>query len=276
MCVLSRMNPDVATVTRTTKSAYILAMDRQTSYQLRSRRVDVLQEDDWVLVLSKPSGLLVIPDRYDRAKEHLQGLLTANGMAVWIVHRLDRETSGVIVVARTAEVHAELNRQFEEREVRKQYLAVCRGASEKEHATIDLPLAPHKHVEGRMVVDRKNGKESVTEVRIAERFDGFVAVEAHPKTGRTHQIRVHLAEVGLPLIADPIYGDGEPFFLSQVKRSYREGDETEKPLLSRTALHAQSITFRHPHTASDLTVEAPLPKDLRSVLQTLRKYAPPR
>ncbi|HAZ07981.1 MAG TPA: RluA family pseudouridine synthase, partial [Elusimicrobia bacterium] len=191
-------------------------------------------------------------------------------------HRLDRDTSGVIIVARTAESHANINAQFEGREVGKQYLAVCRGSSEKERATIDLPLAPHRHVEGRMVVDRKNGKECVTELRIAERFDGYVAVEARPRTGRTHQIRVHLAESGLPLIADPLYGDGAPFFLSQIKRSFRAGELDEKPLLSRTALHAQSITIRHPQTLSELTVEAPLPKDIRSVLQALRKYAPLR
>ncbi|MEK6650789.1 MAG: RluA family pseudouridine synthase [Bacteroidota bacterium] len=251
-------------------------MDRQTAYLLRSHKVDVLLEDDSVLVLSKPAGLLVLPDRYDKSVPNLLRMLTAYDMPVWVVHRLDRDTSGVIVFARTAEVHADLNAQFEGREVEKHYVAICRGTPEKDEGLIDLPLGPHRHVEGRTVVDRKEGKDSVTNYRVSERFDGHVAVEAHPRTARTHQIRVHLAERGMPIVADPLYGDGKPFFLSRIKRGSREGLEPEKPLLARTALHVLSVTFRHPHTSVPCTVKAPLPKDLRSVLQALRKYAPSR
>lgn len=251
-------------------------MDRQTAYLLRSHKVDVLLEDDSVLVLSKPAGLLVLPDRYNKSIPNLLRMLTAYDMPVWVVHRLDRDTSGVIVFARTAAVHADLNAQFEGREVEKRYIAICRGTTENDEGTIDLPLGPHRHVEGRTVVDRKGGKECVTDYRVSERFEAHVTVEAHPHTGRTHQIRVHLAETGMPIVADPLYGDGEPFFLSRIKRGFREGAEPEKPLLARTALHALSITFRHPHTSVPCTVQAPLPKDLRSILQALRKYAPLR
>lgn len=251
-------------------------MQRQTAYRLRTQRVEVLHEDAALLVLAKPSGLLVIPDRYDRSIPNLLDLLTADGESVWVVHRLDRDTSGVIVLARTAGSHADLNAQFEGRDVHKRYLALCRGGHASESGTIDLPLAPHTRIDGRMVVDRHRGKESITDYRIVERFAGYSLVEALPKTGRTHQIRVHLAETGLPIVADPIYGDRELFRLSAIKRGYREGAEPEKPLLARTALHAASIEFRHPMTGAPVRFEAELPKDLRSALQALRKYAPLR
>lgn len=251
-------------------------MERQTAYQLRRNRAEVLHEDGAIVVLAKPAGLLVIPDRYDRSIPNLQDLLGAHGEPIWVVHRLDRDTSGVIIFARTAEAHAELNGQFEGRDVRKRYLALCRGGAGADAGTIDLPLSHHPRVDGRMVVDRKGGRESVTDYRIVERFAGYALVEALPKTGRTHQIRVHLAETGLPIVADPVYGDREPFWLSAVKRGYREGVEPEKPLLARTALHAASIEFRHPQTGAAVTFEATLPKDLRSALQSLRKYAPLR
>jgi RluA family pseudouridine synthase len=251
-------------------------MERQTAYRLRTQRAGVLHEDGALLVISKPAGLLVIPDRYDRSIPNLHDLLTADGESVWVVHRLDRDTSGVIAFARTAEAHADLNAQFEGRDVRKRYLALCRGSHEAESGTIDLPLAPHSRIDGRMVVDRHRGKESVTDFKINERFAGYALVEAAPKTGRTHQIRVHLAEAGLPIVADPFYGDREAFRLSAIKKGYREGAEPEKPLLARTALHAASIEFRHPSSGATVSFEAELPKDLRSALQALRKYAPAR
>lgn len=248
-------------------------MQRLTAYQLRSLTVGVLFEDDDLLVLNKPSGLLVLPDRYDEAKANLIGLLTAAEKEMYVVHRLDRETSGVIVLAKTREAHAALNTQFEERTTAKVYHAVCRGGTSADEGIIDKPLSEHAHVRGKMRVDLKNGKDSVTEYRILERFNGFVFVEALPKTGRTHQIRVHLAEEGMPVAGDSMYGDGEPFKLSDIKRDYREGEEPEKPLLDRTALHAHSLTFQHPSRNEEQTYVAPLPKDMRSVLQVLRKYA---
>ncbi|MCU0452893.1 MAG: RluA family pseudouridine synthase [Bacteroidetes bacterium] len=251
-------------------------MERQTAYQLRHHRAEVLHEDGAILALAKPAGLLVIPDRYDRSIPNLQDLLSAQGEPIWTVHRLDRDTSGVIIFARTAEAHADLNTQFEGRDVRKRYLALCRGGAGPEAGTIDLPLSHHPRVDGRMVVDRKGGRESVTEYRLVERFAGYVLVEALPKTGRTHQIRIHLAETDLPIVADPIYGDREAFRLSTIKKGYREGAEPEKPLLIRTALHAASIEFRHPQSGATVMFEAALPKDLRSALQSLRKYAPLR
>jgi RluA family pseudouridine synthase len=251
-------------------------MERQTAYRLRTLRAGVLYEDAALLVLAKPSGVLVIPDRYDRSVPNLYDLLTADGESVWVVHRLDRDTSGAILFARTAEAHADLNSQFEARGVQKRYLALCRGGHAEESGTIDLPLAPHTRVDGRMVVDRHRGKESVTDFRIVERFAGFALVEAIPRTGRTHQIRIHLAEAGLPIVGDPVYGDREAFRLSAIKRGYRAGAEPEKPLLARTALHAASIEFRHPSSGETVKYEADLPKDLRSALQSLRKYAPSR
>ncbi|HAV22202.1 MAG: hypothetical protein A2X67_00810 [Ignavibacteria bacterium GWA2_55_11] len=251
-------------------------MQRLTAYQLRSLGVGVLIEDGHILALNKPSGLLVLPDRYDEAKANLIGLLTSAEPEMYVVHRLDRETSGVIVLAKTKDAHASLNAQFEARSTSKVYHAVCKGEAEADEGIIDMPLSEHSHVRGKMRPDMKNGKDSITSYRVLERFDGFVSVEARPKTGRTHQIRVHLAQSGMPIVGDGMYGDGVPFKLSAIKRGYKEGEEPEKPLLERTALHAYLLTFRHPASGEEMTLEAPLPKDMRSVMQALRKYAKSR
>jgi 23S rRNA-/tRNA-specific pseudouridylate synthase len=122
-----------------------------------------------------------------------------------------------------------------------------------------------------MKVDKKKGKEAVTEFSVLEQFQGYAFVEARPKTGRLHQIRVHLQAIGLPILGDNIYGRGEGFFLSQVKSGYKSAGD-EKPLLSRTALHAASLTFHHPTTSESVTAQAKLPKDMNSVLKYLRKF----
>ena len=122
-----------------------------------------------------------------------------------------------------------------------------------------------------MNVDQKHGKPSVTDYMVVESFDGYALVEAEPKSGRTHQVRVHLASEGIPIICDRLYGSGKPFYLSQVKpRYYTEGDE--KPLLSRTALHARQITFGYPGTGDKMDCRSEMPKDMRSVLNYLRKF----
>lgn len=246
-------------------------MQRITLYQLRTLGASVLREEDSLLVINKPSGLLVIPDRYNPDEANLLSALMALGEEVYVVHRIDRETSGVLVLARTKEAHADLNQQFEEHSVDKRYLALCKGTSSIEKGVIDLPLGenPATH---RMRPDRGAGKPSITEYTILQGLNGYSLVEARPKTGRTHQIRVHLAAIGLPIIGDALYGDGKPFRLSEIKRDYKKGKEAEKPLLSRTALHAANIVFRHPVTHQPVTLFADMPKDMRSALRAIEKY----
>lgn len=123
-----------------------------------------------------------------------------------------------------------------------------------------------------MRVDKKHGKESATEYRLLQQFRGYAFLELRPRTGRMHQIRVHLNAIGLPVVADPLYGEGKPFFLSEIKVNYRAGEEAEKPLLSRTALHARSLSVTHSTTGERVTWTAEIPKDIRSVLRALEKY----
>ncbi len=235
-------------------------------------------EDESIVVIDKPAHLLVLPDRYDHSMVNLYHVLREEFGEIFVVHRIDKETSGVIVFAKDAETHASLSQQFEERDVEKTYLAIVTGTPGGPEGKIDVPIAPSQTHPGVMKVNRKHGKASVTNYRVVESFDGYALLEAEPESGRTHQIRVHLASIGLPIMCDKVYGDGAPFYLSHVKKKYfNEGDE--KPLLSRTALHAGSVSFTHPRTGERVAFNSDLPKDMRSVLNYLRKFrsgiAPP-
>ena len=237
----------------------------------------ILLEDDAVLAINKPSGLLVLPDRYDHTLLNLYDLLKETFGTIFVVHRIDRETSGVVLFAKTAEAHAKLNTAFEQRQVEKKYRAIVArsarqaGTSHTDSDSINLPIIENEHGVRKMKIDTKKGKEARTDYTVMEWFDGYALVEARPHTGRTHQIRVHLSAIGLPILADPLYGDGRGFFLSTIKRNY-QGKEVEQPLLGRTALHAFSLSFSHPITNGNILVEAPLPKDMEAVLKALRKY----
>lgn len=231
----------------------------------------ILLEDDAVLAMNKPAGLLVLPDRYDNNLLNLYDLLKETFGTIFIVHRIDRETSGVVIFAKTAEAHAHLNTAFEKRQVEKKYRAIVAGASRADSDSINLPIIENEHGIRKMKVDRKKGKETRTDYTVIERFGGYTLVEARPYTGRTHQIRVHLSAIGLPILADSLYGDGRGFFLSTIKRNYQRKGE-EQPLLGRTALHAFSLLFSHPVTKENILIETPLPKDMKAVLKVLRKY----
>ena len=231
----------------------------------------ILLEDDAVLAINKPAGLLVLPDRYDHNLLNLYDLLKETFGTIFVVHRIDRETSGVVLFAKTAEAHAQLSTAFEQRQVEKKYRAIVAGTSHTDSDSINLPIIENEHGIRKMKIDTKKGKEARTDYTVMERFDGYALVEARPHTGRTHQIRIHLSSIGLPILADPLYGDGRGFFLSTIKRNY-QGKEEEQPLLRRTALHAFSLSFSHPVTNRKILVEAPLPKDMEAVLKALRKY----
>ena len=230
---------------------------------MRGRAVDaasvepaVLFSDDEVLAIAKPSGLATVPDRYDTARAHVRAMLEPRWGRVWLVHRLDRDASGVLVLARTAAAHRELNRQFEAREVDKTYLALVAGRPEWGERRIDAPLRPSGDRRHRTVVDPARGKESVTEVRVLESFTRHALIEARPATGRAHQIRAHLAWAGHPILADPLYG-GPPAI------------EAAEGIIARLALHAVRLELRHPATGAPLVVEAPIADDFAAALATL-------
>ncbi len=213
--------------------------------------LSILFMDEHLLAVNKPAGLPTLPDGYDRSAPCLIDLLKQKYDRLWVVHRLDKATSGVIVFARTAEVHRALNIAFDSGEVHKIYHAITIGVPSWDEHTIDLPLRPDGDRRHRTVIDAQHGKLAVTHLRVLERFEQHTLIEARPETGRTHQIRAHLAALYLPLVGDVLYGGQATF-------------------LERVALHAHSIEFEHPVTHAALTIEAPYPPDFTQALRRLR------
>ncbi len=236
-------------------------------------RVPLLYEDDELVIVNKKAGDLTIPDRFDPGAFNLQRYFNQRYGHIFIVHRLDRETSGVLCMARTEAAHRHLSQQFENRTVQKIYLAIVDGCPLQEEGVIDEPIAPHPGRPGSMIIAR-DGRPALTHYRVLERFKSFALLEADLKTGRTHQVRVHCKAIGHPLAVDALYGKREGFYLSEVKgRRYNLGrGKEERPLLSRTALHAHKLTIDHPGNDERLTFEAELPKDMAAMLNQLRKW----
>ena len=246
-------------------------MKRKLNFLLKSRNASIIFEDDSIIVIDKPANLLVIPDRYNQSIPNLYHILKGELGEIFVVHRIDKETSGVIVFAKNAMAHSNLNDQFENRQVEKTYCAIVNGTPAELQGKINTPITESQNHPGIMKVDLKRGKPSLTDYKVVESFNGYAFVAAAPKTGRMHQIRIHLASIGTPIMCDRIYGDGKPFFLSHIKTKYfSEGDE--KPLLSRAALHAESISFYYSAKNERVTFAAEIPKDMRSVLNYLRKF----
>jgi len=249
--------------------------------------VDVLHEDDHCLVVDKPAGLPVEPDRWDSEKACLVGSLDALAEAraeafrPRLVHRLDRDTSGAVLVAKTVEAERQLRRAFDEDRIEKRYLALVEGElriEEGEVHVVELPIGPDRRRSGRMVVT-DDGKPARTDVRVARRFRGYSLLECRPRTGRTHQIRVHLAGIGFPLAVDPMYGRRTALYLSEIKSSYRPKKGRPEPaLLARLALHAHGLRFPPVGASAEPTlgVESPVPRDLERALKQLAKVRPPR
>jgi len=233
---------------------------------------NIIFEDKHLLIVHKPSGLLTIPDRYDVDKSNLLQMLRNDFGEVYTVHRLDRETSGILCFARTEEAHQYLSQQFQDRTVEKVYYALLDGILNEEQGEIDQPIAPHPTISGKMITTAK-GKPSLTHYQVIERFKNYTLVEADIKTGRTHQIRVHFAALGHPLAVDAVYGRADAFYLSKVKRNYHFSKyKEERPLMSRTSLHAFRLCFTHPADQTRHCYEADLPKDFSAVLKQLRKW----
>lgn len=237
----------------------------------------MVYEDAEVIAFDKPAGLLTAPDRWDKSRENLMGKVHAVlGREVANVHRLDAATSGLLLCAKGKAVLVALSGQWEGRAVDKRYGALVAGLVGADAFSVDLPLAEDWKVPGRMRVSHSTGKKAETVVRVLERFAGYTWVECEPRTGRTHQIRVHLAERGHPIVGDPFYGDPAPLELSRIKRGYkRKAGEEERPLLARLALHAWRLRLTHPGTGEPLELEAPLPGEIEVALKLLRRYAAP-
>lgn len=238
------------------------------------KKLEIIFEDDDLVFVNKPSGMLSIPDRYATHLPNVYNLLQKKYEQIFTVHRLDRETSGLICFAKNEEMHKAMNLLFQNRVVEKFYYVLVSGVMSKDEGTIDKPIAQNRLDSSKMVV-AKRGKDSVTLYKVLERFKDVSVVEAQIQTGRTHQIRVHFEALGYPLLVDKTYGKKEAFFVSSLKgRKFNLGkDEEERPLLSRTSLHSNRLIFEHPRTKQKIEVEAPLPKDIHAVVKQLRKWS---
>ncbi len=237
--------------------------------------IDTLYEDDDILIVNKPAGMLVVPDRFNAALPSLNKTMEKKaGQKVWVVHRLDRDTSGVLCFAKNEIAHRYLSILFQERDVNKYYAGLVTGIVVPDNGRIENFIAEHPANNGKMIVARK-GKVAVTDYRVAEQWPLYALMQFQIHTGRTHQIRVHMQSIGHPLVCDPLYGDGKPFMLSDIKRKYRmsEKDEEERPLLSRLALHAYKLEF-YKEDGTAIVAEAPLPKDMAACVKQLNKWCP--
>ena len=226
---------------------------------------EIIKETDDFVAINKPAGLLSIPDR-EADEISLKKILKDIYGEIYTVHRLDRETSGVIIFAKNESAHKYLSKLFEERTVEKYYLGLVNGTPAEKENTIDAPIAQHSVKSTKMII-HKRGKPSVTDYKVLEQFRKFSYLQFRIHTGRTHQIRVHMQHIGHPIVCDPVYGDGAPVLLSSLKKNYHlsKSEEEERPILSRLALHSYRIVF------DDHNISAEPPKDIRALLQQLRK-----
>jgi RluA family pseudouridine synthase len=234
----------------------------------------VIYEDDDLLAFDKPSGLLVAPDHWDKDREYLMRLVHQHwSPAVANAHRLDRDTSGVLLCAKTPESLRRLCEAFDEHRVAKTYLALTRSGPREDRQVVAAAIAPDPRRGGRMRIDPA-GKPAETDVEVLERYAAgrFALVRAMPRTGRTHQVRVHLAHLGCPIVGDGLYGGGGGLLLSEFKPHYKRKPGPERPLIARLALHAQSLTLDHPTTGQPITITADLPKDFTLALKHLRRH----
>lgn len=247
--------------------------------------IPVLFEDAHLLALDKPSGLLTSPDRYDPNRPNLMKLLHA-GIAQqkpWArernltylanAHRLDFGTSGVILLAKSKPVLVALANLFGAEKPVKKYVALAWGHPADKDFEVDARLSQHPVKIGEMRVDPKGGKKSNTRFEVLEQYSDWCLLHCLPRTGRTHQIRIHLKHAGFPIVGDELYG-GKMLWLSRLKKDYRlKAGREERPLMARVALHAGELAVTHPVTDELVTIQAEWPKDLRVALKYLRQYA---
>ncbi|MFL5245441.1 MAG: RluA family pseudouridine synthase [Gemmataceae bacterium] len=242
--------------------------------------LEVLYEDEFLAIINKPSDMVVHP-----AKGHWSGTLVnaiqfkfpklsqINGdYRPGIVHRLDRDTSGAILVAKEEQTHRDLSMQFERRKVFKEYVALTAGVPDRDSDYIEGRIAHHPHDRVKMIVtdEEEEGRDACSFYEVLERFRGYAYCQISPRTGRTHQIRVHLASIGCPVLADKVYSGRDCLRLSDLVAGLPS--EKDEILLSRQALHARRIRFQHPRRRQTIEAEAPLPPEFEKTLEAFRRF----
>jgi 23S rRNA pseudouridine1911/1915/1917 synthase len=230
---------------------------------------ETIFENESFIVINKPSGLLSIPDRM-QSEMSLKDMLIQQYGEIFTVHRLDKETSGVIVFAKDEQTHKQFSQSFEGGEIIKNYVGLVHGKMISEQGSIDAPIMEHPRKKGKMIIHEK-GKSSLTDYEVLENFRLFSWARFNLRTGRTHQIRVHMEHIGHSIVCDELYGSDEPVYLSSLKRHYNlsKKEDSERAILSRLALHSLQLKFDL--NGEHYEFEAEIPKDLKAVLQQLRK-----
>jgi 23S rRNA pseudouridine1911/1915/1917 synthase len=245
--------------------------------------LQILFEDEYLAVVNKPADMVVHPAKghwtgtlVNALRFHFPRLSGLNGdYRAGIVHRLDRDTSGVILVAKEEQTHRDLSLLFEHRKVFKEYAAITAGILDRDSDYVEGRIAHHKIDRVKMIIaeeEDEDAKDACTYYEVIERFRGFTFCRCQPRTGRTHQIRVHLASVGCPILADKVYSGRDRLRLSDLDPTIEESADFD--LLPRQALHAHRLRLRHPRKGTLLEVEAPLPDEFVNTLHALRKYRP--
>ena len=228
----------------------------------------VIFEDGKIIAVNKISGVSVGGDRWDDSKERLDKLLEKNltKEKIFVVHRIDKETSGLVLFAKDKETHRDLSLAFERRKIGKKYIAIANGHPLWKETTCNLPLVPNGNKKHMTIIDKYRGKKSITKFNVLITCHNYCALEVLPETGRIHQIRVHAASLGHPVVCDSLYGNANAVKLSSFKRGYRGDPYEERPLLSRLGLHAMELAL-----PSGQILTAPMPKDMASLIKQMEK-----
>ena len=244
------------------KIQVIIKEPKDTSIKAQNIPLDIIYEDDDILVINKAKGMVVHPGNgnpdgtlVNAVLNHCKGSLSGIGGEIrpGIVHRLDKDTSGLITIAKNDKAHINLSKQIQDRKVKKIYTALVKGVIPEDTATINMPIG-RSNIDRKKMAVRKDGKEAITHIKVIKRYNKYTLISVKIDTGRTHQIRVHMAEIGHPVVGDMVYSNGKNEF----------GVEGQM-------LHAKSLDFKHPITGKEMHVEAELPEYFKNVLQELEE-----
>jgi RluA family pseudouridine synthase len=247
----------------------------------------VVYDDENIIAVNKASGISMGGDRWDESRLRLDKLVASaigDEQKLYTVHRIDHETSGLVVFAKNEATHRSLSLAFEERDVKKRYIAVVHGQPSWKETSCDLPLVPNGNKQHMTIIDKFHGKKSLTAFRCICSAGNYSILEAIPETGRTHQIRVHAAALGLPVVCDSLYGTDKPVLLSSIKKNWRGDLLEEKPLLARLGLHSVELSlpiavFPYEFTADScisndiVTFSAPFPRDISALIKQVEKVS---
>jgi RluA family pseudouridine synthase len=230
----------------------------------------IIFENENIIAVNKTAGISVGGDRWDESKDRLDRLVAEvinPPSKVFTVHRIDCDTSGLVVFAKNEETHRRLSIAFEGRDVTKRYIAVVHGRPAWQETACDLPLIPDGNKLHQTIIDKYQGKKSLTRFVLLDSAGNYSVIEALPETGRTHQIRVHAAALGHPVVCDSMYGKARPVMLSEIKRNWHGDPYEEKPLLARLGLHAAELVL----PIESISLNAPLPKDMSALINQIKK-----